>query len=230
MKLSRNKTVTSDSRWKKYAIASTASASVMLGSQNFADADVTQVYVGTFLEDRTQGNSAFDTFGPYSFGASGASFVFMQAFNETGPDVGILTITGYGNISFVGSGSAGYYYPSNLAYGQNVSTAGPFEVRSGDRGDMAWGSGYTRKQFQSPGISYVGFRFDVGSGTQHGFIELDMLGIPDNRATFIGYAWADPGEAISTFSINVPEPSSLGALAMGSVGLLAWRRRRAKAI
>lgn len=227
MELSHATSITKN-RWAKYALASASSACVLLAPETTVDADITEVYVGTFLEDRTQGDISFDYFGPYTFGASGASFVFRQAFNEFGTDeAGALLVDAYGGLSIAGEDRFGYFYPANLAYGQYVSTAGDFDITEGERGDMAWGQGGTHSQFLVPGLSYLGFRFDVGNGTQYGFAEIDMFGVPDNRATFIGYAWADPGEAISTFSISqIPEPGAIGVLAMGSIGLLAWRKKR----
>ena len=52
-----------------------------------------------------------------------------------------------------------------------------------------------------------------------------MDGNPLNTATFVRYAWADPGESIRAGQI--PEPGTLGFLALGCVGVLAWRRKRA---
>ena len=99
------------------------------------------------------------------------------------------------------------------------------------------GFGYSNSQWLQAGVGYLAFQFDVGNGTQYGFAELVVEGIPDNRATFVRYAYGDPGFGVfagtsggfsstcDTFHI-VPEPTSLGLLALGSSGLLAWRRKR----
>jgi hypothetical protein len=56
-----------------------------------------------------------------------------------------------------------------------------------------------------------------------------------NRADFwlVDYAYADPGEPIRAGQTSsndiVPEEGSLGALALGAAGLLAWRKSRSRA-
>jgi hypothetical protein len=188
-----------------------------------SDAAITVVDVNVLLEDRTQGDGYFDVFGPYTFGGPGASFVFQQAFNEIGTDVGVLTVIGNGDIAFAGGPVGPYWYPSNLAYGANLSTQS-FGVTAGNRGDMAWGAGYTNSQFLAAGTSYVGFEFDLGGGTQWGWAELEMNGAPDNRATFTRYAYGMVGESIAVGQI--PAPGALSALALGAFGLGGWRRSR----
>ena len=61
-----------------------------------------------------------------------------------------------------------------------------------------------------------------------------MRGAPDNAFKVIDYAWADPGESINAGQTtesdqaadSVPQSGSLGLLALGAIGLSAWRRRR----
>ena len=213
-------------RWSKYLVAGAAGTFAILGPHAELDAEITTVSVNTLLEDPTV-DGYLALFGPYTFGASGASFAFQQGFNETGAGVGQLTITGGGNLSIAGFASGPYNYPSNLAYGANISTQS-FGVLAGNRGDMAWGSGYANSQFTAPGTGYVGFQFDLGGGTQYGYAEVVVNGVPDNRATFVQYSWGGVGESITAGQIAnvVPEPGALGILALGAVGVGAWRRRR----
>lgn len=225
MRLNREKTKLTNKRWAAYAAAGAAGAVAALGPQ-ISDASITYVELNSALEDQNQGDGAFDVFGPYTFGASGASFVFNQAFNETGTSVGILTMIGYGNIGINGASASGFAYVGKLAYGVNLSTQA-FDVAADARGDMAWGDGYANSQWTEAGSGFVGFQFDVGNGTQYGWAEVVMNGVPDNRATLVGYAYADAGAAITTGqTTKIPEPGSLGVLALGSMGLLAWRRKR----
>jgi MYXO-CTERM domain-containing protein len=53
----------------------------------------------------------------------------------------------------------------------------------------------------------------------------------DNDFWLVDYAYADPGESIragQTSSNDAPELESLGGLALGAAGLLAWRKRRSR--
>ena len=234
MRLNRDKTTLTKKRWAAYAAAGAAGAVAVLGPQASVDAEITVVEVNANLEDQNQGDGYFDIFGPYTFGASGASFVFQQAFNETGTDVGQLTVVGAGNMTFVGFAAGAYFYPSNLAYGVALDglSDGAFGVGAGDRGDMAWGAGYTSSQFLEPGTGYLGFRFDLGGGTQFGWAEVDLNGAPDNRGTFVRYAYGMVGDTVfvgEQGGMVIPEPGSLGMLALGSIGLMTWRRKRAAA-
>jgi MYXO-CTERM domain-containing protein len=84
------------------------------------------------------------------------------------------------------------------------------------------------------GTGYVGFRFNNGAGIQYGWARVTMSGEPDNAFIVRGYAYADPGEPIRagqrSSDEQAPNQSSLGWLALGAAGLLAWRRRRGHAI
>ncbi len=213
-------------RWSKYLVAGAAGTFAMLGPHAELDAEITTISVNSLLEDPVV-DGYLQLFGPYTFGASGASFAFQQGFSETGAGQGQLAVVGVGNLQIAGFASGPYNYPSNLAYGANVSTQS-FGVLAGNRGDMAWGSGYTNSQFVAPGTGYIGFQFDLGGGTQYGYAELNVFGVPDNRATFVQYSWGDVGDSISVGQVAnaVPEPGALGILALGAVGVGAWRRRR----
>ncbi len=218
----RDTTAVLASRWAAYSAAGAAAAVAGIATTE-ASADITVIDVNVNLEDRTQGDGYFDVFGPYGFGAAGASFVFQQAFNETGSNEGVLTMIGGGAIAIAGFTAGAYNYPSNLAYGADLG-AQVFGVAAGARGDMAWGGGYTSSQFLNAGISYVGFSFDLGGGTQYGWAELDMAGAPDNRAFFSRYAYGDVGDDVAVGQI--PAPGSLAALAMGAAGISGLRRSR----
>jgi hypothetical protein len=90
---------------------------------------------------------------------------------------------------------------------------------------------HVRGQFGDRGIHLLGFKFNNGEGVQYGWARLKMLGRPFNRMQLIDYAYADPGERISAgqkSTESAPALESLGGLALGAAGLLAWRRRRIK--
>jgi hypothetical protein len=94
-------------------------------------------------------------------------------------------------------------------------------------GTMAFRGGYINSQWLAAGVGFVGIRFNTGAGIQYGWVRLDMAGSPDNHYTMVDFAWGDVGDTILTGQI--PEPGSLALLAVGAVGLFAWRKHRAKA-
>jgi len=99
-------------------------------------------------------------------------------------------------------------------------------------------------QWEDPGIGFIGFGFNSGAGTQYGWARVRMAGCDRNNGfKLIEYAYADPGERIRAgqgipragedgqdmSDEQGPEEGSLGWLAVGAVGLLAWRKRRSRA-
>ena len=114
-------------------------------------------------------------------------------------------------------------YAWKLSFGQAIST-GLFSY--GNRGNMAYG-------WHDRGTGYVGFRFNNGAGIQYGWARVTMSGEPDNAFIVRGYAYADPGEPIRagqrSSDEQAPNQSSLGWLALGAAGLLAWRKSRSQA-
>jgi hypothetical protein len=90
---------------------------------------------------------------------------------------------------------------------------------------------HARGQFGDRGIHLLGFKFNNGEGVQYGWARLKMLGRPFNRMQLIDYAYADAGERISAgqkSKDSAPALESLGGLALGAAGLLAWRHGRSK--
>jgi MYXO-CTERM domain-containing protein len=85
-------------------------------------------------------------------------------------------------------------------------------------------------QFQAPGRGFVGFKFNNGAGEQYGWVRVRMNGSPGNSFGVVDYAYGDPGEVVKAGqkrSHSSADLESLGGLALGAAGLLAWRRRRA---
>ena len=134
----------------------------------------------------------------------------------------------FGGISF----DFDYYYVQKLELGAFVS-AGPFNTRQKRQlsgfGELAGEfSGY----FVDRGIGFVGFAFDGGQGKQYGWARVYMSGYQrGNGFKVLDYAYADPREPIqvgqtSSDEAGKPALGSLGLLAVGAAGLVAWRTRR----
>ncbi len=99
---------------------------------------------------------------------------------------------------------------------------------------------YSGGPFFEKGIGFIGVRFNNGAGVQYGWARLRMPGPPyfDMRFSLMDYAWGDPGDQIRAGQTSlagdmvdaVPDSGSLGLLALGGAGLMAWRKRRGQAI
>jgi hypothetical protein len=76
----------------------------------------------------------------------------------------------------------------------------------------------------------VGFKFNNGAGDQYGWVRVRMRGASRNNGLLIDFAYGDPGEKVVAGQMesnnSVPGLESLGGLALGAAGLLAWRRKR----
>lgn len=98
---------------------------------------------------------------------------------------------------------------------------------------------YSGGRFYERGEGFIGFRFDNGAGIQYGWVRLQMPGPRYLEARFllVDYAWGDPGDQVRTGQKSLagdqaegmPDQGSLGLLALGGAGLMAWRWRRVKA-
>ncbi|MEO5717833.1 MAG: hypothetical protein ABIR29_04595 [Chthoniobacterales bacterium] len=134
---------------------------------------------------------------------------------------------------FRGHGSATYFNVAKLTKGRVVSV-GHFEYnKSGGYASIA--RTYRPGPWTRPGIGFVGFRFDNGSGPQYGWARIRIDGSKNsNTFTVIDYAYGDPGDPIKAGQTSndtaksAPAEGSLGLLALGAAGLLAWRERRDK--
>ncbi len=118
--------------------------------------------------------------------------------------------------------SLGLSYASALQQGDLIDAtttgSGPFQ------GSLAYGSGNPNAEFNSVTDAYIGLEFPINGLSHFGWIRVDI----DNAAgTFVVRDWAyntDPGAGL--LAGQVPEPSTLGMLAAGALGVAALRRRR----
>ena len=125
---------------------------------------------------------------------------------------------------------------SKLGFGENIS-AGPF-VHSETSYFAKLASG-SLGQWRDKGVGFIGFKFKGSGGVpRYGWARVKMAGQDRDFAfKLLDYAWADAGESIfagqRSSDEKAPdqavEQNSLGWLALGAVGLLAWRKRRSQA-
>jgi len=96
--------------------------------------------------------------------------------------------------------------------------------------NLAWGvNPFCPGQFRG-GTGFIGFKFNNGSGAQYGWVRIQMQ--RHARFKLIDYAYGDVGDTIGagqTSGHDKPELESLGGLALGAIGLLAWRKSRPQA-
>ena len=222
-------------RWAAYVAA--GAAATMAGAQT-AEADITHVVVGGTEGAITLGvgQKAFNLdgdaqiiFGNSSFSA-GTSVTYGQAFAGMNTNAS----ANFGNLAgtSLSGGYGSFPYVANMAFDANVSTAA---FLPGAGGTMAYGPGYGNDKFindtGNPSTGYVAFRFDTtagGTNFQFGWARVTLNGdTPSNTFVLEEYAYADAGESIKVGELNaIPEPGSLGCLALGAIGLLASRRRK----
>lgn len=115
-------------------------------------------------------------------------------------------------------------YASKLRFGQTINLR-PFAYL----GALLAGSRYPSAPWNEVGTGFLGFRFKGPGGLQYGWARIDFTDSSHHDFTFIDYAFADPGERITAGQTGgtVPESGgSLGLLALGCAGLLAWRTAR----
>jgi MYXO-CTERM domain-containing protein len=132
---------------------------------------------------------------------------------------------------------------ADLPSGENVS-AGEFYSVAGHPGYGVlianWSDGYFAPPEFERLRGFVGFRFNTGNGTQYGWARIQTKNDGHNRIHDVikDYAWGDVGDRIRTGQKNsagemvdtVTESGSVGLLALGAAGLVAWRKRREPAI
>jgi hypothetical protein len=213
-----------NSRWLAYTTAGMASAFAAANS-----AEATIHYSGPInriFKECSQANFRLDRPGDFirlrhsSFLVCDSSFNGNAFFNVAG--IAGASIAGFYNDCFGVSAS-------NLKRGQLISSR-PFVPAQTFSASLA---GLCPGQFLG-GIGFIGFKFNNGSGAQYGWVRIQVQPGVSHHYPFklIDYAYGDVGDTIGAgqkSGHDLPELESLGGLALGAMGLLAWRKSRSRA-
>ncbi|HWB04759.1 MAG TPA: PEP-CTERM sorting domain-containing protein [Verrucomicrobiales bacterium] len=206
-------------RSKLAAYAAAGTAATFTGTQT-SDGAITYTQVGVLLQDTTLDGTVvsrdllFDTFHlslVHGVGTAGAA----TGYAIVDPDLG-----GNPTALFAGFSASGYRYVTKVPAGSFISSLA-FPLAAGAFATMAFNGGYGNDKFLAAGEAFIGVKFDTN---RFGWIRLNMSGAPLNAFTIVDFAYGGPGEALRVGQI--PEPGSLGLLALGAGGLASWRRRR----
>jgi hypothetical protein len=117
---------------------------------------------------------------------------------------------------------SGLKYVTALTAGQEIS---PATVGPTFYGSMAYGAANPNAQFNLKTDAFVGLSFNIGANLNYGWVR-----VTTNQAAGLlkitGWAYeTTPGTGILAGAI--PEPTTLGLLAAGALGVTALRRKRA---
>jgi len=218
-KLRSKPTSIAKTRWASYAAAGAATAFIVSNSVEGA------IHYSGHLNKLFPPNK--DTARKIHLNQPG-NFLFFERIAAAGQDV----FAAYGIVSagFRGFTVSSGGFVSKLSFGEEISVG--YFVRSGaGLGTMAHAFSQGT-QWGDRGTGYVGFRFNNGAGIQYGWARVRMSGQPENAFRVVDCAYADPGEPIKAGQTSsdeqVPDQGSLGGLALGAAGLLAWRKSRTR--
>jgi hypothetical protein len=159
--------------------------------------------------------------GSSSFSAGGRAALYFHGAQSAAVNGGSCTCSGDKKVC-----------ASNLNRGDAISVR-PFAQDSAIlASDIYFNFWFSCGNFQNRGVGFVGFKFNNGAGNQYGWVRVRMLGGPRNYFEVVDYAYGDPGQPVSAGqtgpNTSAPALESLGGLAFGAAGLLAWRKSRSR--
>ena len=213
-----------DTRWASYAAAGAATA--LAGSNSAEGAIHYSGRLDVLFSCQSQSCRTTHTF---QLDQPGDSFVLAHYVNSYHHGPAYFGIGGIASAAFRGrQGQLSIrHYVSRLSSGERVSR-GPFSLAG--FGLLVY-SGGDHSQWKNGGYGSIGFSFNNGAGVQYGWARIRITGSRrDSIFWLVDYAYADVGEPIragqTSSGEQAPDQGSLGWLALGAVGLLAWRKSR----
>jgi hypothetical protein len=233
--------VITNSRWLAYATAGAASAFTTVNSTEGAIHYSGRI--GEYFGPSSDKSARFQLDQPGDSIRLRHSFKFCCTSTYGG-------LAHFGVFGGADAGFAGFYCPTNprfrsaskLDRGELISMR-PFLARNPGLIAAALFT-YRQGQFDSGDLDFIAFKFNNGSGDQYGWVRI-MMGTrfpSDYDFWLVDYAYADPGEPIRAGQTSsndmvpeesndiVPQEGSLGGLALGAAGLMAWRKRRSRTV
>ena len=216
-------------RWAAYAAAALASGFTFSAAESV---DASIHYSGPVnqkIGGRDHATFQLDPAGG-SFVVSHFNFVYGSS---SVPNGGAAWLYVYGAESAAVNGISGACHAGAACVSKLVRrdaiSALPF-VPAG--GTLAWEyDGFPKElygQFLDRGYGLIGFKFNTGAGDQYGWVRVRMLGGHKHMVQVVDYAYGDPGDTVlagQTSGSSAFGLQSLGGLALGAAGLLAWQRR-----
>jgi hypothetical protein len=227
----------SHARWVAYA---TAGAATALTASHSAEAAIHYQVVNEKFPPISEKQNWFQLDQP------GDSIYFAHVYSSAAFD--IRGIAGAAFRGLPGTSKYSNAFASKLSFGESVAAGHfthAFRNPTAPYGGILAHGFYG--QWTSPGMGFVGFRFNNGAGNQYGWVRVRISTPPHDGLGAWGFkvldfAYGDPGELITAgqrpsgasednqdiSDDQGPDEGSLGGLALGAVGLLAWRKSRSR--
>jgi len=135
-----------------------------------------------------------------------------------------------GNIAGIAFSASGGQFPNGFYASQFASATAALNAGASlfgsNYGYMRDGNGYGNSGWTGSDTGFLAVQFTSGAfGLVNGYVEISVD--PDNTNGTLGQSINTPTILSYGFENNVPEPGSLGLLALGAVGLLSRRKKSA---